>query len=127
MPEERTGMTTRIRLLFATAVAAALAASCSIVGQDSAAPTSTVCAGVSSEAGGCSPDRHTFTSSTCVALAVEWAQVVDKAVVAILDGPEVVDGNAKSVQLRQAVLLATLDVNARLRELDLQATCDVPE
>ena len=77
--------------------------------------------------GGCTPGRHTFTGSSCKELAVEWASVLDKAVIAVLDGPESVDAQARSVRLRQALVITTSDMNMRLQALKLEASCDVPE
>lgn len=49
-------------------------------------PSPTVCNGISSEMGGCSAERHDFIGASCEALAREWATILDRAVVAVLDG-----------------------------------------
>ncbi len=102
----------------------AFSAACGV----SAPANPTVCNGVSSEVGGCDPSRrHQFTGTTCEDLAKEWATVLDGAVMKVLDGPEAVDGQARSVLLRQALVLTTADLNIQLQALNLQAACDVPE
>jgi hypothetical protein len=105
-------------------VLATTVASCGIGGPS---PAQTVCDGVSSEMGGCAPGRHTFTSTSCADLAREWATVVDAAVVGVLDGPKSVNGNARSVLLRLALVITTADLNQRLQALSLQADCDLEE
>ncbi len=105
-------------------------ASCSKISSPSgsrAVPEQSVCAGVSADAGGCTAERHRFTGPTCRDLALEWAQVLDGAVVAILAGPATFDGQARSSRLRQALVITTVDLNRRLQALNLQASCDVPE
>jgi hypothetical protein len=82
-----------------------------------------VCDGISSDVGGCTAVRHTFTGSTCQAIGVEWADVIDEAIVAILDGPEAVDGDARSVRLQQAAVITTVDMNAHLRDLERDPAC----
>jgi hypothetical protein len=77
--------------------------------------------------GGCEPGRHTFTSTTCAALAREWATVFDAAVVGVLDGPEAVNDSARSARLRQALVITMADLNQQLQALSLQADCDLPE
>ncbi len=105
--------------------AVAVIAACNAAPQ--ASPTQEVCDGISADAGGCTADRHQFTSSTCADLAREWVSVLDPAVVAILDGPAGVNYEGRSSRLKQAVVIATLDMNTRLRALDLQEDCDAPE
>jgi hypothetical protein len=127
MREARHAMTSRIRRLAATLLVAVAAASCTSTPQSSAVPQQSTCGGVSSDIGGCSAERHTFTGSTCRDLAVEWATVLDKAVLRVLDGPDAEGGNRRSTRLRQALVIATADVNTRLQLLHLEADCDVPE
>ena len=116
---------TWLRRMALAAAVAALAASCTVPA--TATPPPTVCDGISSEVGGCVGDRHKFTSSSCDDLAREWAGVLDKSVVAILRGPEVVNNEARSSRLRQKLSIVTIDMTTRLRELALQKDCDLPE
>lgn len=122
-------MSTRARLLRSTMLLAGIAviASCTSLPGASSSPAQTICNGVSSEVGGCTAERHKYTSSTCADVAREWAQVLDRAAVAVLDGPEVVAEQRRSVRLRQALVIASADMNLRIRELRLQEKCDLPE
>lgn len=120
-------MISRTRHLVAAILVVVMAASCTASPPGSVVPEQSVCAGISSDMGGCTGARHTFTGSTCTELAIEWAGVLDKAVVAVLDGPAGVDGNGRSVRLRQALVIATADMNMRLQALKLESSCDVPE
>lgn len=113
----------RFALLVILAVVA-LVASCTLSQPNTSQPSPTVCDGVSSEAGGCTANRHTFTSDTCQDLAREWAAVVDEGVLGVLRGPTEVAGQGRSVLLRQVVVIPTVDLNERLRELGLRGTCD---
>jgi hypothetical protein len=118
-----TTRTTLLRLLLASAVAL-LGASCTVT---QASPDQAVCDGVSSEVGGCTLERHAFAGETCDALTEEWAQALDGAIVAVLDGPEAVGELGRSVRIRQALIVTTADLNQRLQALQLQAECDLPE
>lgn len=124
-------MKSATRRFAAAVLVAAAAASCTSIAPPTssgpAVPEQSVCAGISSQLGGCSRERHAFRSTTCPALATEWAEVLDRAIVAILNEPPEVGGNARSVRLRQALVVITSDMNTRLRELNLNAGCDVPE
>jgi hypothetical protein len=102
-------------------------ASCTLSQSISSQPGPTVCDGISSEVGGCTANRHTFISDTCQDLAREWATVLNEAVVGVLRGPAEVGNQARSVLLRQAVVISTVDLNSRLAELGLRGTCKVPE
>ena len=105
----------------------ALVASCTLSLPGSTTPSPTVCDGVSSEVGGCTANRHTFTSGTCEDLAREWAAVLNEGVVGVLRGPAAVGNQSRGVLLRQVLIITTVDVNERLRELDLRGTCDRTE
>lgn len=73
----------RLVLAAATVAVATLAIGCGA----SPSPSPTVCDGIASDAGGCTADRHSFAATTCSDVAREWAVVLDKAVIAVLDGP----------------------------------------
>ena len=125
--EPRDAMTISIRRLAAAVLAGVVAAACASNPLNPTTPRQSVCAGVSSDIGGCTADRHTFTGSTCHDLAVEWATVLDTAVLQVLDGPANANGGARSVRLRQALVITTADLNTRLQALNLEADCDMPE
>jgi len=119
-------MTTKNRRLALPVLLAvvALVASCTVFQNDGTSqPNPTVCDGVSSELGGCTANRHSFTSDTCQDLAREWGTVLNEGVVAVLRGPAEVAGQARSVLLKQVVVITTVDLNARLDELGLRNTC----
>lgn len=115
---------TPVTVLLALVAVLGLSASCANVGSPS--PSQTVCAGISSDAGGCTAERHSFAATTCDGLAREWATVLDRQVVEILDGPAD-PSRAVSVRLKSAVAIVTIDMNTKLRALGLAADCDVPE
>jgi hypothetical protein len=118
-------MTAPTRLLSVAVLALAVlsSASCNLPAQASPAPT--VCDGVTSDAGGCTTERHEFSGTTCDDLAREWGSFVDKLAVAVIAGPDDIRGEAKSVRLKTAVLIASLDMNERMRDLSLRSECDV--
>ena len=111
----------RLSLLMATTTLAA----CGATG--SAPPSQQVCNDISADMGGCTIPRHTYTSSSCADLAREWAGALGPALLTVLDGPPSAGGNGRSVRLHQELVIATADLNIRLRALNLQAQCDVPE
>lgn len=88
-------------------------------------PTQRVCDGISSEVGGCEP-RHSFAATTCGGLAEEWARELDRKVMPIVRDPDQDPTQAASVLMHQAVVVVTVDMNARLRSLGLVGECDVP-
>jgi hypothetical protein len=121
-------MATATRLLRAALLLAivAVSASCNAFAS-SATPSPAVCAdGISSEMGGCDVPRHVYTGSTCADLAKEWVGVLNSTAGSVVTGPATVGDQAKSVRLHLAMVTSTVGVNARIRELDLAAQCDVP-
>jgi hypothetical protein len=88
---------------------------------------SIVCGGVTAQAGGCDPGRHVYTGTTCADLAKEWGEAIDEKVVGVLASPPVVDQQGRGVRIKQAIVIASVDLNDRLRSLGLRATCDAPE
>lgn len=121
-------MTRPIRRFAAAALVVAVGASCNVAQLPSGSPPQpSICAGIPADLGGCAADRHTFTGGSCVELAAEWAGVLDKAVIAILDGPAAVNGDARSSRLRQVLVVVTSDMNTRLRALGLADECDAPQ
>ena len=115
----------RMRILAMSFAIVAVIAACSP--SPGPSPTQTVCNGVSSKMGGCTAERHTFVRSTCQDLAREWAGVLDPALVAILDGPDAVADQSRSVLLKQALVITSVDMQVRLTELGLLESCDSPE
>lgn len=114
-------------LVLAAVLSAASCAGTSTASSSIPTPTEQVCNGISAGMGGCTTPRHTYVSTSCAGLAREWAAVLNESLVAILDGPAAVQDNARSVLLQRALVHATVDMNMRLRSLNLQEACDVPE
>lgn len=110
----------RSRVIALLIAAALVSASCA------ASPESSpvVCQGVTSDAGGCTIERHAFVEETCDDLARAWAIVVDNLVREVIAGPESVGNQSRSVRLKQAVVISTIDVNDRLRILGSRTECD---
>lgn len=46
---------------------------------------------------------------------------------AILDGPDAVENQSRSVLFKQALVITTIDIQTRLTEHGLLETCDLPE
>ena len=113
----------RPALSLATVLVAMALAACNIVGTQPDSQGN--CGGVSREAGGCSTERHTYVATTCDDAAKEWAAVLDAAVVGVLNGPDVVDDNARSVRLGQQLVISAVDLNEHLRQLRLREECSV--
>lgn len=100
--------------------------SCSIVAVD-ATPSASICDGVDSQMGGCDEQQPSFAATDCAGVGREFGALLDDRARDIIEGPEVVDGEARSVRLRQAMALLSGRANDYLRETGLHAGCDVPE
>ena len=103
---------TRLVLLAAILAVAVVTASCSNVSDSSPSPTA--CDEVSSEMGGCTTERHEFVGTTCDAVATEWGGVMDRLVLAVINGPESVNNEARSSRLRQVIGIAAIDMDQHL-------------
>lgn len=107
----------------AVLMAAVLLAACSGA-PPSEAPANSFCNDISAEVGGCDPDAPSFTGETCDELAAEWGREVDRRLSEIIEGGDVIDGEHRSVRAHKALVLPTLLVSARIRELGLTPPCD---
>ncbi len=116
---------TRLVLLAGILAIAVVTASCSNVSD--ASPSPTVCDDVSSEMGGCTTERHEYVGATCVAVATEWGGVMDRLVLAVINGPESVNNEARSSRLRQVIGIAAIDMDQHLEFLDPPVSCDLEE
>ena len=119
-------MTTKVRLLpMAWAmVVAVVTVSCGM--PPASAPSQMVCDGISSELGGCTATRHEYKGTTCEEVAKEWAAVLDGAVLAVINGPASVAEQGRSVRMKQAIIITTVDADRHLESLDLAGGCDAP-
>jgi hypothetical protein len=94
----------------------------------SAEPTQPpICDGISANMGGCDEDQPTYTGATCPELAREWGDEVDRRLSAVIDGPATVDGEAKSVQQTQVLVLTSTRLSMYMDRTGLLDSCDVPE
>lgn len=94
---------------------------------------SSVCLAVGLLVGGCAgsttqPDETpVYAGTTCGELATEWGQEVDRRITAIIDGPDVVNGSAKSARNTHALVLASTAMSEHMNHLGLLNECDLPE
>lgn len=119
-------MTTKARLLSMAWAMVFTVVTASCGNPPGAAPSQTVCDGVSSEVGGCTATRHEYKGSTCDEVAKEWAAVLDESVLAVINGPDSVGDQGRSVLMRQAMIITTVDADQHLESLDLAGGCDAP-
>ena len=91
----------------------------------SAEPTS--CDGISARAGGCDEDQPTYNGTTCAELAREWGDEVDRRLSTVIDGPAVVDGEAKSARQSSVLVLASTRLSMYMDGAGLLESCDLPE
>ncbi len=106
-------------------IAALIGASCTL--DPGQTPSRSICDGVGAELGGCDAEQPEFTQTECAAVGREFGALLDERTVGIITGPEGVDGEARSVRVKQAMVLVSVRANNHLREIGLHATCDVPE
>jgi hypothetical protein len=101
-----------------------LVAGCVGTGEPTEAP---LCDGIPADMGGCSKDQPAYTGVTCEELAEQWGSEVDRRLTAIIDGPAVVEGEAKSVQQTTALVLVSTRLSQYMDRLGLLDDCDLPE
>jgi hypothetical protein len=89
-------------------------------------PTPAICDGISAEMGGCSPDRPTFSGTTCEAVGVEFGRQFDKAAVAIIEGPEDTE-ESKAVRIGNAMSTTASLANSHLRRVGLIKECSASD
>ena len=88
---------------------------------------SSICDGISAKAGGCDEDQPTYSGTTCAELAREWGDEVDRRLSAVIDGPTVVDGEAKSARQTSVLVLASTRLSTYMDGAGLLDSCDLPE
>ena len=93
-------------------------------GSLSTSPTATVCNGIAAEMGGCAEDLPTFEGRDCDAVARQWGQMVNRSVLRIISGPDAVDGEARSVRLRQSVVLLSSLAGRHLDNVGVRSQCE---
>jgi hypothetical protein len=107
----------------AVLVVAVLLAACSGI-PTGETPANSFCNDISAEVGGCDPNAPAFAGTTCVELATEWGREVDRRLTEIIEGADIVDGEHRSARAHKALVLPTLLVSGRIRELGLTPACD---
>jgi hypothetical protein len=100
--------------------------SCAIVSVGDS-PSASICAGVDAQMGGCDEQQPEFAATDCSGVGREFGAYLDDRTLQVIEGPDAVGGEARSVRLRQAMVLLSARANDYLRELGLHASCDVPE
>ena len=68
-----------------------------------------------------------YSGTTCADLAKEWGEEVDRRITGIIDGPDVVNGQAKSARNTHALVLASTAMSVHMDHVGLLNECDMPE
>lgn len=99
-------------------------AACSTVPET---PTPSICDGIGADIGGCRSDLPVFEGEDCAAIGREFGAYLNDETLAIVQGPSDVDGEARSVRLKQAMTLMASLANTQLDALGLRSACDAPQ
>lgn len=86
-----------------------------------------VCDGVQRTLGGCDANQPTFVGDSCSEVGAEFGAQLDRRIVDILRGAEVVEGQAKSARVSAAEFLLTARANQHLRRIGIVADCRADE
>lgn len=86
-----------------------------------------VCDGVTRRAGGCDPGQPVFTEIACAGVGREFGIQLDRRLTAILDEPQVKDGENRGVRAGRQTYLLTTRANQYLRRQGMVTDCDVDE
>ena len=88
-------------------------------------PTPSLCDGISTEVGGCGP-TPSFAATTCDTLAEEFGSEIDRAMLEILNGPENVAGEARSIRILHRGIVITAALTDRMIALGIIERCTMP-
>jgi hypothetical protein len=91
----------------------------------SARPTESFCSGVTTDIGGCDP-VPSFVATTCETLAGEFGTAIDRAMLDILNGPDSVAGDGRSVRIQHRGILITTALTDRMIGLGILRRCTMP-
>jgi hypothetical protein len=91
----------------------------------SAEPAASFCNGVSAEVGGCGP-TPSFAATTCDTLAAEFGSEIDRAMLEILNGPESVAGEARSIRIQHRGIVITTALTDRMIAIGILQKCTMP-
>lgn len=86
-----------------------------------------VCDGIPRDLGGCEADQPRFTGTDCGAVGREFGAELDRRVLAIIDGPALVNGESQAVRVTSAIGLVSARANQHLRRNGLVDDCGVDE
>jgi len=111
------------RALVALIAPVLLVGGCAGLVPGSATGVPRVCDGVPADIGGCDPDQPVFVGATCDAIAREWGPAVERLVTRVFTEPAVVDGEPRSVRIREAMSLASVRALRRIHAVDLVGQC----
>jgi hypothetical protein len=111
-------------VIAALLVFAGLVAGCGALGSS---PKPSSCDGISSLAGGCDPDQPAFAGTTCAEVGAEWGTIVDQRILAVIHGPSNVNGNARSVNTKNAMVLAFIRAAQHMEALGILDDCHSAE
>lgn len=115
--------TVATRYVVAVLVVVLLAAGC--VFDTRGGPSPTLCDGLPADMGGCAENVPSFAGTTCIEVAEEWGRAVDRGVVAVMDGPAVVEDKQRSARITDVLVVSSVRAGTRLDELGLLPSCDV--
>jgi len=104
-------------------VVALLASSCTSV----PSPSASSCDGVTAEAGGCNLSQTDFAGTTCAGVAAEWGKLVDRRLIAVIEGPAVEAGRQRSARISDVLVVASVRASQHLQDIGLLDSCDLPE
>jgi len=90
-----------------------------------AKPTESFCNGISTDIGGCGP-TPSFAAMTCDALAAEFGSEIDRAMLEILNGPENVAEEARSIRIQHRGIVITRALTDRMIALGILQRCTMP-
>ena len=109
--------------LVALIAAGLLAAGCAGMVPVTATPEPRACDGIPEDLGGCAPGQPVFAGATCDAIAREWGPAVERLVTRVVTEPAVVDGEPRSVRIREAMSLASVRALRRVEAVGLVGEC----
>ncbi len=84
------------------------------------------CDGVAAELGGCERNQPSFDATTCEAVAEAFGRQLDIRALAVIDGPEVIDGQGQRPRMLRAMNLVVARVDQHLRSEGMIDDCRDP-
>lgn len=103
-------------------LAAMLTMSMALACTGSAGDGPAVCDGVSSELGGCAPDRATYGATDCEGIAREFGSQLEDRIMTIIEGPES-NEESKATRIGNVVVVTAQLANLHIRRSGLIRDC----